>query len=1032
MSEGRRLKPKSDKQLSLPNGEKQSPRTLKPKPRSKSESTNSNPSQQLSGNNSTNTNNFNNFNNRNESTEDGEKPNTSTELSAAVNNETVFDNLRGEFWTAEDARRDAEKQVMLLEQEAFLLQQHDQEMSDLINRQKDEDRTKAERFARSTEREDIANENRNIQEQVTWQNKFRDATISHQEHIKRLVARMKEDMAARRQKHMDQLKFVETRHKKVRNQMLAAQDRVLAFEKLLHEFESRKYAQQAEVQAVMERKFNNRMQHQKIIDKAAAEQQHTEQLLEIRQLKERVELEDRLYGEIQQLKKTQQVRYFQLQMQQKHERNEQRHLLSEMVDSHRKNDRKKHQHKVLKKLSIDHKNQLTLLKQQQDEQVRALRAKIYSAHEGEDINLSVMHLVSTTRNLSTSNSLDSLPSTDGTESIFKSNASRRSASEYRQSSVTSNNSNKVSSYAQESVFDDGELEQEHEASAEITQMQENLRRLRERHNQDLKALKQNQKAEMERSQDQAIVKISELEEEHAEEMMNMKNSHERQMEELLAVQSREMEMEATVHDAEVNMLLERQVLSSVLQTVNDAIIMIDVSGTIQKWNKAAEILFGFTEADILGRNITAIIPDEHAVNHDQYIMNYRVTGIKKVIGLHRRLTAKRRDGTFVPIQLSLSEVKEGDVHMFTGIIHDLTEEDRIAELQRASDQLKRVELETFAQTLEVTKSKINNLVQQLLPPSISAQLMETGRVLPQEFESCTIFFSDICGFTTICSKSTPIQTVNMLNQLYTTFDEIIAKYDAYKVETIGDAYLVVSGVPIKNGKKHAEQIATMALHLLSAVDKLKLKDNPDAQIRIRIGIATGPAVAGVVGQKMPRYCLFGNTVNIASRMESSGEPMRIQVTDETAKALRQSGCFNLSYRGELSVKGEKNKIRTYWLDSKTGFEHNLEDKVSLKSKTETLKRAHSEKKAEIIVSSRSTSIYEVDPNVRSMSAVEELERPHANYLAAPLASRLGQLRTNSQTGLYTPRAFSHADYGSSHEISQLQQQDSQKEIKEVD
>uniref|UniRef100_A0A8B9L123 Guanylate cyclase n=1 Tax=Astyanax mexicanus TaxID=7994 RepID=A0A8B9L123_ASTMX len=210
------------------------------------------------------------------------------------------------------------------------------------------------------------------------------------------------------------------------------------------------------------------------------------------------------------------------------------------------------------------------------------------------------------------------------------------------------------------------------------------------------------------------------------------------------------------------------------------------------------------------------------------------------------------------------------------------------------------------------KRKAEALLYQILPHSVAEQLKRGETVQAEAFDSVTIYFSDIVGFTSLSAESTPMQVVTLLNDLYTCFDAIIDNFDVYKVETIGDAYMVVSGLPVRNGKLHAREIARMSLALLDAVKTFKIRHRPDQQLKLRIGIHSGPVCAGVVGLKMPRYCLFGDTVNTSSRMESNGEPLKIHVSSASHDILQEFNCFQLELRGDVEMKG-KGKMRTYWL-----------------------------------------------------------------------------------------------------------------------
>jgi class 3 adenylate cyclase/HAMP domain-containing protein len=226
-------------------------------------------------------------------------------------------------------------------------------------------------------------------------------------------------------------------------------------------------------------------------------------------------------------------------------------------------------------------------------------------------------------------------------------------------------------------------------------------------------------------------------------------------------------------------------------------------------------------------------------------------------------------------------------------------------LERANSELEnRVEERT--KDLAIEQAKSEQLLRNVLPVEIAERLKHAPQSIAEGFDAVTVAFADIVGFTDLSARSTPAEIVKLLNEIFSAFDGLVDKYGLEKIKTIGDAYMVVGGLPAPRDD-HARAIATMTLDMQAFMRGLRAT-YPD--LAIRIGIHTGPVVAGVIGTKKFSYDLWGDTVNVASRMELDGERDRIHVSAAAAEAL--AADFDLEERGAIKVKG-RGELGTFWL-----------------------------------------------------------------------------------------------------------------------
>lgn len=213
------------------------------------------------------------------------------------------------------------------------------------------------------------------------------------------------------------------------------------------------------------------------------------------------------------------------------------------------------------------------------------------------------------------------------------------------------------------------------------------------------------------------------------------------------------------------------------------------------------------------------------------------------------------------------------------------------------------------------RAQVDALLMNTLPREIVERLNREERSvslavepeLADEFPAVTVLFADIVGFTTLSADIKPGELVTILNDIFTRFDGLADEYGVEKIKTIGDAYMAVSGVPTPV-PDHAPRIAGMALAMVRTIDDYCKTSGHS--LEIRVGVNTGPVVAGVIGQRRFAYDLWGDTVNLASRMESHGKPSAVQISDATAEAL--DGAFLMEDRGEIEVKG-KGLVHAWWL-----------------------------------------------------------------------------------------------------------------------
>jgi len=212
--------------------------------------------------------------------------------------------------------------------------------------------------------------------------------------------------------------------------------------------------------------------------------------------------------------------------------------------------------------------------------------------------------------------------------------------------------------------------------------------------------------------------------------------------------------------------------------------------------------------------------------------------------------------------------------------------------------------------LEWERQRSEALLANMLPEAIAARLKDSPGAIADGHDQLTVLFADVVGFTPLAARLAPAEVVELLNQVFTAFDELARTHGVEKIKTIGDAYMAVAGIPTQRAD-HAHAVASLALDMASTIEDLRRSTGHS--LEFRIGIESGPAVAGVIGTSKFAYDLWGDTVNTAARLESHGVPSRIQVGEGSYGLLRDHLAF--TSRGLVELKG-KGPTPAYFLDGR--------------------------------------------------------------------------------------------------------------------
>lgn len=327
----------------------------------------------------------------------------------------------------------------------------------------------------------------------------------------------------------------------------------------------------------------------------------------------------------------------------------------------------------------------------------------------------------------------------------------------------------------------------------------------------------------------------------------------------------------------------QRLTAGIIEAAQDAIVTFDSKGRIVSFNRAAREVFAREPEQVLLTPITALLPEWR---FDAALPPGLVV-----------LDGVRGDGRRFPAEIASSRVMSRRKPLTTLVLRDISERLRVQrELAELNQHLEQRIVERTKE-LRDANAQSEALLLNVLPAAVATRLKQ-GQTIADRFDDVTVLFADLAGFTRWAAALEPERVVEVLRRIFTAFDALSERHGLEKIKTIGDAYMVVAGVP-EPLPDHRARAAEMALDMIDTVKRIELELGHE--LSVRVGMHSGPVVAGVIGTRKFAYDLWGDTVNTSSRLESHGVPGKVHVTDATKRSLE--GRFRFEPRGEIELRG---------------------------------------------------------------------------------------------------------------------------------